>query len=373
MSVKYHIDHYVVDYRPDGRYGKRLRKHLPVKIQTEEEAKAMERLVKDALTFGKQDEVSVSDESVSKLFSKYLDWYEINRSKTTYQDLVYIKKYIDNILGKERTESININNLEFYKKMRLASERKPSNRTINKELAYFSGFLHWCAKHGYITMRQFKVESLPYKRPIPVVLSVDEVFRILAAAEPFYRAYFGCLYSLGLRASEARNLKWGDIDLEMNTVTVKQKGGSLKRLPMNELLVVGLSALQRAKDDDDYYVFESKRIKGQPISNSRKALHEAVKKAKIGKHVYPHLFRHSIATHLMAKNVNMRVIQKYLGHTSISTTEFYTHVDIHGLMEATKVVDGLSAGRSPNTDICPQAIELIPMDKEQTTVSDSVN
>ena len=75
----------------------------------------------------------------------------------------------------------------------------------------------------------------------------------------------------------------------------------------------------------------------------------------------------------MAKNVNMRVIQKYLGHTSISTTEFYTHVDIHGLMEATKVVDGLSAGRSPDTGICPQAIELIPMDKEQTTVSDSVN
>lgn len=361
MSVKYHIDHYVVDYRPDGRYGKRVRRHLPVSIQTEEEAKATERLIKESLASGKKEEVPLSNETVSELFSKYLDWYEINRSQTTYRDIGYINKYFEDILGKEKVENITINHIELYKKMRLASKRKPSNRTINKELAYFSGFLRWATKHGYITARQFRVDNLPHKRPIPVVLSVDEVFRVLAAAEPFYRAYFIFLYSLGLRASEAKRLTWGDIDLEMNTVTVKQKGGSLKRLPMNELITAGLLNIERG--DNDKYVFKSKlkRMEGQPIYDARRALQRAVKKAKIKKHVYPHLFRHSIATHLVAKNVNMRVIQKYLGHTNISTTEFYTHVDIHGLMEATKVVDGLSTGRSPNADICPQVVELIPV------------
>ena len=114
MSVKYQKDHYVVDYRPDGRYGKRVRRHLPVAIQAEDEALLTERLIKESVTSRKKEDVPLTNETVSELFIKYLDWYEINRSKTTYQDLVYIKKYIDNILGKERTESININNLEFY-------------------------------------------------------------------------------------------------------------------------------------------------------------------------------------------------------------------------------------------------------------------
>ena len=361
MSVKYHIDHYVVDYRPDGRNGKRIRRHLPVSIQSEEEALLTERLIKESVASRKQEEVPLTNETVSELFSKYLDWYEVNRSKTTYRDIGYISKYFESILGAIKVENININHIEMYKKMRLASDRKPSNRTINKELAYFSGFLRWSVKHGYITARQFRVDNLPHKRPIPVVLSVDEVFRVLAEAEPFYRAYFIFLYSLGLRASEAKNLTWGDIDLEMNTVTVKQKGGSLKRLPMNELIAVGLLDIERGADAD--YVFGSKlkRMNGKPIYDARRALLRAVKKAGIKKHVYPHLFRHSIATHLVAKNVNMRVIQKYLGHTNISTTEFYTHVDIHGLMEATKIVDGLSTGRSLKPGLCPQAIEYIPV------------
>ena len=277
MSVKYHIDHYVVDYRPDGRYGKRVRRHLPVSIQTEEEALVTERLIKESVASGKKEEVPLSNETVSELFLKYLSWYEINRSQTTYEDIGYTSKYFDDIMGKERAESININHLELYKRMRLASKRKPSNRTINKELAYFSGFLRWSTKHGYITARQFRMENLPYKRPIPVVLSVDEVFRILAAAEPFYRTFFIFLYSLGLRKAEARRLKWGDIDLEMNTVTVKQKGGSLKRLPMNELIFTGLSDIKRGTNDE--YVFESKSKlnKGQPIYDVRDALQRAVK------------------------------------------------------------------------------------------------
>jgi len=362
MSVKYQKDHYVVDYRPDGRYGKRVRRHLPVTIQTDDEALLTERLIKESVTSRKKEDVPLTNETVSELFIKYLDWYETNRSQTTYEDICFTRKYCDDILGKERAENININHLELYKRMRRASKRNPSNRTINKELAYISGFLNWAAKHGYITARQFRIEKLPYKRPIPVVLSVDEVFRIIAAAEPFYRTFFIFLYSLALRKAEVRQLKWGDIDLEMKTVTVKQKGGSFKRLPMNELIFAGLLDMERGEDDT--YVFENKRLKkGRPIQDVREAIQRAVKKAGIDKRVYPHLFRHSIATHLVAKNVNMRVIQKYLGHTSISTTEFYTHVDIHGLMEATKVVDGLSTGRALNMDVCPQAIEYIPMNK----------
>ena len=353
MSVKYQKDHYVVDYRPDGRYGKRVRRHLPVAIQAEDEALLTERLIKESVTSRKKEDVPLTNETVSELFIKYLDWYETNRSQTTYKDLLSTQKHIDKVLGKEKVEKVNINSIELYKRMRMADRPQPVNRTINKEIAYFSGFLRWANKRGYITARQFKIESLPYKRPIPIVLSVDEVFQILASAEPFYRSFFVFLYSLGLRKSEARMLQWKDIDREMNTVTMKQKGGGFKRLPLNAVVISAIDELTEGKCmNQDEYVFLNKKT-GFPILNIRKALGRAVKAAGIKKKVYPHLFRHSIATHLLAKNINMRVIQKYLGHTRIATTEFYTHVDISGLMEASRMVEALSTSSKPLIDICP--------------------
>jgi integrase len=92
--------------------------------------------------------------------------------------------------------------------------------------------------------RTFRIETLPHKRPVPMVLSPEEVPGILKAAEPFYRAFFLCLYTLGLRMNEARQLKWEDIDFKAHAVRIQQKGGTRKILPLSAWTVEEITALR---------------------------------------------------------------------------------------------------------------------------------
>ena len=272
---------------------------------------------------------------VASLFKKYLEWYRIHRQPRSYQDLESVfKNQISKILGTEKVADISPDHILLYKQIR--SKESVTNRTINKELHYFSGFLKWVARENYIPARTFRIETLPHKRPVPMVLSPEEVLGILKAAEPFYRAFFLCLYTLGLRMNEARQLKWEDLDFKAHTVRIQQKGGTWKILPLSAWTVEEIMAIPQVEGSP--FVFVSRRS-GKPINNVTKALARACKKAGITRHVNPHLFRHSIATHLMGGNINLRVIQKFLGHAQVGTTEWYTHVALGHFSEASAMID----------------------------------
>jgi integrase len=316
MAILTRNNRFIIDYWPYGRRGKRIRLPLPESVTTVEEAKAIEQDLKRAAR-GSAEEMIPVTATVNDLYPEYLEWFSIHRAARTHEDVSNVfEKNISRILGKEKADDINIHHINLYKRMRLAD--KVGNRTISKELSYFSGFLRWCERNGYIKQRQFRIEALPYKRPVPIVLSFDEVIRIIDAAEPFYKAFLLCLYSLGFRRSEARFLKWEDIDYQNRLIRVKQKGGSYKVLPANRWLLSCLDAIK--PENAKGYVFMSKRT-GRPILNINRALARTCEKAGVRKHVNAHLFRHSIATHLMGKNINLRVIQQYLGHARLETTE----------------------------------------------------
>jgi integrase/recombinase XerD len=238
-------------------------------------------------------------------------------------------------------DGIKPEHLATYTKIRKAA--KMSNRTVNKELSCISGFLTWAAHRDrrYIQPRQFSPDFLPYKRPIPMVLSFDETARIVAAAKPMHRAFFLCLYTLGLRFSEARYLRWEDLDIENAIMRTVQKGGSYKIIPLSKWLLASLTEIAPKKKNG--YIFISKRSnssgKPKPLTDVRKALKTACTVAKVSKHVTPHLFRHSIATYGLGKDVNLRIIQGFLGHGSIDVTEFYTHVQSEHLEKMRDHID----------------------------------
>lgn len=332
MAVHFRNGFWIVDYFPDGRYGRRLRTPLP-EGTTEEEARTIDKRLRETALksrTGKMAQAKPANITVSNLFETYIEWYRMHRSpKTCYDIKSVFRCHIAPILGKEIADKIYQDHVLLYKQMRLAE--RGSNNAINKELAYLSGFLKWAAKNQYITPRDIRMEKLPYKRPLPVVLSFEEVMAILNAAEPFYRTFFLCLYSLGLRLSEALNLKWEDVDFENDSVRMRQKGGGYKRLPMGPLLKEHLTMIPRYPDVA--YVFWNPKTK-TPLRDPRGAIARAVKAAGVTKRVTPHLFRHSMATHLVGKKINLRVIQEILGHASIETTEFYTHVALEHLRDA---------------------------------------
>ena len=320
---------FIADYWPHGRNGRRIRQALPESVVTAIQAREIEALLQKTRK-KKADSEPVRPVStlVCKLFPIYLDDYsEIYHTPATHTDIssCYHAHY-QPILGNMKVEDTD--GLELYIKMRLAE--KVTHRTINKEMDYYSGFRKWIKKKYGIPAPADRPDRLKHDRPLPQILGIDEVVKILEATEPFYRAFFLALFITGLRMNEARQLKWQDVDFKNRILRSKQKGGSYKILPVSDLFIDSLTAIKKDEYKADRFIFYNEKSK-KPIGQVRKALARACKKAGIERHVYPHLFRHSVATFLMGENFSMRKLQNYMGHSKIGTTEFYTHVNVNDL------------------------------------------
>lgn len=334
----------MIDFYPRGRKGKRVRFALHPNIQTEEEAREIE---KDLIRANQSSLKPVlSEGTVAELFDQYLSWYSIHRSPTTNRDLNSVfENHFHPHLGAHLCENVGLEHINYFKVTR--QRDGASNRTISKELSYFGGFLKWAERNGHITHRMFRIERLPHKRPLPLVLSPTEANSILSALVQPYRAFVTALYTLGLRFSEAAGLAWENIDLEGKAVKIRQKGGSWKILPLNPRVEEEILSLGPSREG---LVFRSRRT-GGPIRDIRKALARAKKAAGITKHINPHLFRHSIATTLMDSGVNLRVIQGYLGHSDLATTQWYTHVAMESLKTAENAILGLVPEKTKGQEI----------------------
>lgn len=346
---------YVIDYWPEGMYGKRVRKTLPEVVQTDEEAELWEQ------AYTQKPEAAPglpTDLSVSALFERYIEdeHFCLGLAETTRRDIEgAFRNHILRVLGGILVPDLTTTHMKAYKKVRVA-ERKMlirttkggvvreisddlvKNRTINKEMSYFSAFLAWARKELDVPVQSIAFDALPYKRRKPIVLMLDETVALLEAAEPFYKALFGCLYGLGLRDMEAKLLCWENYDAAGSQILVKDtKGGEPRVLYVPDWVGKVLADIRPREAKG--YIFLS-GITGRPIVNIRRAIERARIKAGILKHVHPHLLRHSLATHLVGLNVNLRTVQKQLGHKKLTTTEFYTHVQIGDLKGAQDMLSG---------------------------------
>lgn len=195
--------------------------------------------------------------------------------------------------------------------------------------------------------RDFAVEHIPFartKRPLPTVLSVDEVRRLLSALTHIkHRAVLSLIYATGARLNEATHLRVRDIDSARMTVHIRAgKGGKPRLVPMSPALRDLLRAYWLADHPRDY-LFPG-RYPDRPLHESsvQHACTKARLIARIDKPVSVHTLRHSYATHLLELGVDLRTIQNLLGHSSLSTTAIYVHVTGRLLDAANKAVDLLA-------------------------------
>ncbi len=172
---------------------------------------------------------------------------------------------------------------------------------------------------------------------IPQILSPDSVEKLMVAPQPgerFYlrdRAILETLYATGCRASEVVNMKRSDVYLDAAFCRCLGKGNKQRIVPLGRSAIASLreylGTMEGPGSTPAEYVFISKG--GNRLT--REMLWVLVKKytKRIGLSgtVSPHTFRHSFATHLLANGADLRIVQELLGHSSISTTQIYTHVD----------------------------------------------
>jgi integrase/recombinase XerD len=220
-------------------------------------------------------------------------------------------------------------------------------KTVKRKIASLKVFFHYLEYKEYIPENPFNKLDIRFREAklLPKAIPFHSIQTFLntlyaqkeqAATEYQMRccirdiAVAELLFATGMRISELCSLKPSDIDLNNNTVLIYGKGAKERILQIGSKEVAAAIALYQETFNEDIMVsgyFFVNRLKQQLSDQSvRFMINRYTKLAGINLHITPHMFRHSFATLLLEQDVDIRYIQKMLGHSSISTTEIYTHV-----------------------------------------------
>jgi len=237
---------------------------------------------------------------------------------------------------KKQPEQINEDDVKLY-----LSERNDS-LSSSSTIVFLSAL-----KYAYSNILK-KDPTIAIKRPkkeirLPTVLTKEEIKQLFEALDSKKsKLMVSLLYACGMRVSELVHLKVADLDFEEKIGQIRQAKGKKDRIfNIPDFLISKLKKrAEKQKEKNQELLFSGP--KGALSSrNIQKIISKAAKRAKIEKSVHPHTLRHSFATHLLEKGVDIRHIQKLLGHSSISTTELYTHLSTEELKKIKSPLDEL--------------------------------
>ena len=220
-------------------------------------------------------------------------------------------------------------------------------KSVKRKIASLKAFFHYLEYTEFLAQNPFDKLDVYFREAklLPKTISFHSIQKFLsvlyAQKMQTVSAYqFKCclrdiavielLFATGMRISELCSLKPSDIDLENNTVLIYGKGAKERILQLGNCEVISALATYQSTFKADIsacgYFFVNKRKQKLSDQSVRFMINRYAALAGIEQHITPHMFRHSFATLLLEQDVDIRYIQKMLGHSSISTTEIYTHV-----------------------------------------------
>lgn len=282
---------------------------------------------------------------------KWLNELEINNM--SQNTICAYKADVEFYLSYCHDHNLDLNDLEITDIREFViycTERKQlSTVSVKRYLTAIRGFMQWLKRNNHITVdasQDVKIKRLP--RSLPNIISEEEMSQLLDQPDPPLefdkwlwkrdKAMFEVLYSSGLRVSELINLSIHDINLGSKLVRViAGKGNKDRVVPLGSKACHALEVwlqfrLQNKPEDDALFITHlGNRIS---VKQVRKRINQQANRAGLEQHLYPHLFRHCFATHLLAASNNIRAVQEMLGHSNISSTEIYTHLDFNNLAQS---------------------------------------
>ena len=185
------------------------------------------------------------------------------------------------------------------------------------------------------------IEKTPNQKrdkKLPIILSKKEIENMIICTKNFgHRTMIMLMYASGMRASEIINLKWTDIDFNRNIIHIKLAKGNKDRIVMLSPKIK--KNLKRLDIEKKGLVFKTNRNSRYSLRTIELIVKKAAEKAGVTKHVTPHTLRHSFATHLLEHGIDIRYIQKLLGHSDLKTTMIYTNVSKRGILKIKSPID----------------------------------
>jgi len=283
---------------------------------------------------------------VEEAIDNFLNYCSVERglAENTVQSYFYDLRQFSRFLGPRSAKGVaSVSEEDIAGFLRNASDKK-NERSIARLMVCLRTFFKFLLRENLITANPTNsLDGYKVRMNLPAVLNLEEVERLLSfpvesASDLRDKAVIEMMYSCGLRASEVCGLKLNQVDLEDELIRVFGKGSKERLIPMGrqakDLLkeYLSLARPKLIKRDPYDQVFLS--FQGRPFS--RVSLWKIIKKralqSGVGR-IHPHILRHSFATHLLEGGADLRSVQEMLGHTNISTTQIYTHLNLQHLRE----------------------------------------
>jgi len=256
----------------------------------------------------------------------------------------YIKFIEDNNKDlKEISESL------LYKYIKELTKAELATASIHRNFSAIKGFHKFLIEENLIDLDPTENLDRPkLSKKLPEVLTIEEIDKLLEQPDlstPYGfrdRTILETMYATGLRVSETVNLRFNNLLFEMELIRVIGKGSKERIVPIGKSAIYYLDSyiknvrpilLNKSNSD---VIFLNRRGKKLTRAFIWDILKKYTSQAKIDKNVHPHTLRHSFATHLLEGGADLRAVQEMLGHSDISTTQIYTHIDREFLKEVHK-------------------------------------
>ena len=278
---------------------------------------------------------------ISLLIDSYRDFliYEKGLSENT------INAYISDINKVSKNDVyFNIDNFITTKYLKNAENKKYSGSTKKRIQSSVNQFLKFLIEEKFISNIEINNISIRSEQKLPIILSPYEIEQLI----DFYdhnlfissrnKTIIDFMYSTGCRVSELINVEESDIDIDDAFVRLEGKGSKQRIVPLGSKVLVNLEKYlelrNQFKNIKNNNLFISKSYKKLDRTAVFRIIKSTGVKVGINTSIYPHILRHSAATHMLEGGCDLRTVQEFLGHSSVSTTQIYTKVTKAFLEEA---------------------------------------
>ena len=304
--------------------------------------------------------------TITKTIVDFLEYMEIERGRAIASVKNY-DHYLRVFAGFAKEKGIDDPtkiNQDLVRQFRLDLNRKTlvGKNTQNYYLIALRSYLKYLARKGIQTLDANQIELAKSSERQITFLTDEELENLLSQPDKNTiqgvrdKAILNLLFSTGLRVSEASNLKKDQINLEKKEFSIKGKGGKIRVVFMDDPSKEAIKKYLAARTDDSEYLFlsyghtnkqtahrlQTADVRSLPITprSIQRMIHKYALSAGITKDVTPHTMRHSFATDLLMNGADLRAVQSLLGHSSVTTTQIYTHVTDQHLQDVHEAFHG---------------------------------